>query len=73
MALRQIEADVVLVAEHVDGAETTITVYPLWECEMDAKGLADMAANVGLAETERAGSGYTRVTIHDYRTERTQA
>lgn len=67
MELKQIEADVVMVAECVDGAATTVTVYPFWECPNDARELAKTAARIGLIEAERAGQGYVRVTIHDYR------
>lgn len=67
MELKQIEADVVMVAERIDGAAMTVTVYPFWECEMTQAELADEAVRIGLVEAERAGQGYVRVTIHDYR------
>lgn len=67
MELKQIEADVVMVAECIDGAAMTVTVYPFWECPNGARELAETAARIGLAEAERVGQGYVRVTIHDYR------
>ena len=65
--LKQIEADVVFVAINEDAG--TVHIRPIWECDTPAKDLPEMAARFGLWANEQDGNGYTRVEIHDFRTQ----
>ena len=67
MNLKQIEADVVFVAINEDAG--TVHISPIWECDTPAADLLEMAARFGLWANEQDGSGYTRVEIHDFRTQ----
>lgn len=64
--LEQIEADVVFVAINEDAG--TVHIQPLWECDVPAAELPEMAARFGLWANEQDGNGSVRVEIHDFRT-----
>lgn len=70
-AMKQIEADVVLVATNTDTGE--VYVQPYWECEIHGRRLMQAAQNFGLQCAEQSGAGYVRVQIYDYRSDEIMA
>ena len=56
----EMEANVVIVVEHSDGA---VTVYPFWESTMDAAAIRAMGIRLAWETCERLGGGSASFTV----------